>query len=429
MAETRDVGAVMEAAERAAGAGDFVTAASLLRQAASTQEAALGPTHPDLANTLNNLGVVCERIEQPAEAERCYRRAYAIASTAFQSDHPFVVMSAKNLRDFCETRGVPFDVAPVAPTPAAPEVASVPPAARAVPVAPAPAAPNPVTAPKPSQPAPPASATATPAKPVALQAPARPAKTKPNLKAHPARPAVTAAAAMPPATRSTWQLVLAALVVLALIAVAVFLLRTGGSSRADLPDAQATTPSARGAATPAALVPAAEHGATPSEAPPSRPAPQTSDPKTSAPAAPATTSPSSTSFAQSGTRPAPPPASTPTSTVDDAEAGGTRVVEGHVCSSLQTGSRWRCTPPNGPVSSGVVYFYTRLSVPSPTKVEHRWFQGSRLHQTIPLRVPAVSSYRTYSQMRVTPARAGEWRVEVRGSNGAVLQEERFTIAP
>ena len=46
-----------------------------------------------------------------------------------------------------------------------------------------------------------------------------------------------------------------------------------------------------------------------------------------------------------------------------------------------------------------------------------------------MRVPAVSSYRTYSQMTVTPARAGEWRVEVRGGNGAELQEERFTIAP
>jgi hypothetical protein len=81
------------------------------------------------------------------------------------------------------------------------------------------------------------------------------------------------------------------------------------------------------------------------------------------------------------------------------------------------------------VTSGAVYFYTRLSAASPTNVEHRWFQGSRLHQTIPLRVPAVSSYRLYSQLRVTPARAGEWRAEVRSRSGAVLQEARFTIAP
>ena len=409
MAETRDVRAVMEAAERAAGGDDFVTAASLLRQAADVQEAALGPTHPDLANTLNNLGVVCERIQQPAEAERCYRRAYAIASTALQPDHPFVVMSAKNLRDFCDARGIPFDAAPVAPTPAA----------RAVPVAPAPVAPSPGTAPKPSQPAAPTSATTTPARPVALQAPARPAKARPNVEAHPARPAATApVAAMPTASGSTRQLVLAALVVLALIAVTVVILRTRGSSRTDLPHAQTTTPSAVGTASSAAPAPAAEHGPRPSDAEPSGPAPQASDTRTS-----------STSSAQSGSTPAPPATSTPRPTVDDDEASGTRVIEAHVCSSLQTGARWRCTPPDGPVSSGVVYFYTRLAVSSPTRVEHRWFQGSRLHQTIPLRVPAVSSYRVYSQMTVMPARAGEWRVEVRGSNGAVLQEERFTIAP
>ena len=81
------------------------------------------------------------------------------------------------------------------------------------------------------------------------------------------------------------------------------------------------------------------------------------------------------------------------------------------------------------MSSGVVYFYTRLSVSSPTKVEHRWFLGSRLHQTIPLRVPAASNYRLYSRMSVTRARAGEWRVEVRSSDGVVLEEGRFTIAP
>lgn len=419
MAETRDVRAMMEAAERAAGGGDFVTAASLLRQAADAQEAALGPTHPDLANTLNNLGVVCERIDQPAEAERCYRRAYAIASMAPQPDHPFVVMSATNLRDFCDARGIPFDASPVAPTPAAPTAASVPPAARAVPVAPAPAAPSPARAPKPSQPAAPPSATATPAEPAALQSPARPAKASPNVEAHPARPAPAApVAVMPPATESTRQLVLAALVVLVLIVVTVVILRTRGSSGPDLPDAQTTTPSSGPAATPAAPAPAAEHGPRPADAEPSGPAPQASDTRTS-----------STSSAQSASTPASPAASTPRPTADDDEASGTRVIEARVCSSLQTGARWRCTPPDGPVSSGVVSFYARLSVSSPTTVEHRWFQGSRLHQSVPMRVPAVSSYRTYSQMTVTPARAGEWRVEVRGGNGAVLREERFTIAP
>ena len=41
----------------------------------------LGPNHPDLANTLNNLGVICEMTDKPADAEASYRRAHAIAKT------------------------------------------------------------------------------------------------------------------------------------------------------------------------------------------------------------------------------------------------------------------------------------------------------------------------------------------------------------
>ena len=61
---------VLESAEKAAASGDFVSAEQLLRDAARWQEASLGPLHPDLANTLNNLAVVCEMTEKPADAER-----------------------------------------------------------------------------------------------------------------------------------------------------------------------------------------------------------------------------------------------------------------------------------------------------------------------------------------------------------------------
>ena len=118
----------MAAAEQAAGAGDFPSAEALLRQAAELQEATLGAMHPDLANTLNNLGVVCERLDKPAEAERCYRRAFAIATTALAPDHSFAVLSAKNLREFCEARDIPFDP-PVPRTPAPIPAKSAPPAA------------------------------------------------------------------------------------------------------------------------------------------------------------------------------------------------------------------------------------------------------------------------------------------------------------
>ena len=109
MPETRELRSVVDAGEQAAAAGDYASAEGLLREAALLQEADLGPLHPDLANTLNNLGVVCEITDKPADAELCYRRAYALATAALEPDHPFVATSRKNLRDFCEARGRPVD--------------------------------------------------------------------------------------------------------------------------------------------------------------------------------------------------------------------------------------------------------------------------------------------------------------------------------
>src|SRR4051812_2990683 len=115
MPEARELRTVIEAAEQAASTGDYVTAELSLREAAALQETELGPFHPDLANTLNNLAIVYERIDSPAEAELCYRRAYAIATKAHAPDHPLVVTSRKNLEDFCKARGRPFERSAVGP--------------------------------------------------------------------------------------------------------------------------------------------------------------------------------------------------------------------------------------------------------------------------------------------------------------------------
>src|SRR5258705_9775809 len=109
MPEVRELHSVIEAAEQAASAGDYAAAELHLREAAALQEVRLGPFDADLANTLNNLGVVYERADSPAEAEMCYRRAYAIATTALASDHAFVVTSRKNLEEFCRARGRSFE--------------------------------------------------------------------------------------------------------------------------------------------------------------------------------------------------------------------------------------------------------------------------------------------------------------------------------
>jgi hypothetical protein len=111
--EALDPASMIEAAQNAADAGDFPAAERLLREAATIQETTLGPLHPDLASTLNNLAFVCERTNNIAEAERGYRRAHAIAVASLGPRHPFVATSVKNLVGFCASHGIPIWKPPV----------------------------------------------------------------------------------------------------------------------------------------------------------------------------------------------------------------------------------------------------------------------------------------------------------------------------
>jgi hypothetical protein len=115
MPEAREARSIIESAEQAAAAGNYSSAEELLREAAALQEQTLGPHHPDLANTLNNLGVVCEMTDNPIDAEHYFRRAHTIATATLAPDHPFVVTSSKNLHDFCAARGRPVELRPSPP--------------------------------------------------------------------------------------------------------------------------------------------------------------------------------------------------------------------------------------------------------------------------------------------------------------------------
>src|SRR5262247_2520104 len=99
MPESYESSAVVNRAEQAAAAGDYASAERFLREAVRLREEELGPLHPDLANTLNNLGVVSEMQNHADEAEACYRRAYEIAFATLPADHPFVATSRQNLSD------------------------------------------------------------------------------------------------------------------------------------------------------------------------------------------------------------------------------------------------------------------------------------------------------------------------------------------
>ena len=119
MPEPREARSIVEQAEQAAAAGNYASAEDLLREAAALQEQTLGAQHPDLANTLNNLGIVCEITDNPIDAEHYFRRAHAIASATLAPDHPFVATSRKNLHDFCAARGRPVELPPSPPAVAA----------------------------------------------------------------------------------------------------------------------------------------------------------------------------------------------------------------------------------------------------------------------------------------------------------------------
>jgi hypothetical protein len=421
MADPVSLASLFDAAEQAAMGGDFAAASRLLGDAARAQEAALGPDHLDLANTLNNLAVAHERCGQLDEAEREYRRAHAIAARALPADDPLVTTSAQNLREFCAANGRSID-APAAPAAPADMIGDAVTVRMAAPTFAAPVDP-PTTPVEPLAltfgsdaeakaptrvPAPPGGGVRTPAsstpaesaEPLAIraaqaQAPTPPAAAtaRPTRPPAPDRPTATVMPKAPPASAPAVaaagrRLSIPVLVALGAIAVLVIWLLSGRGPAAPPAAPQAAAPEAPSAAPPAAA---------PSPAP-------------SAPAAP------------SATRPAQAPVSAPAAAAAD---GSVSVGDAQLCTSLSAG--YRCTAAGDTVRPGPLVFYTRLVATRDTSVVHRWYRGNDLRQAIRLDVPARrQGFRTFSRGTVS-ATDGEWRVELRTRDGQLLHTARFTV--
>ena len=107
------------------------------------------------------------------------------------------------------------------------------------------------------------------------------------------------------------------------------------------------------------------------------------------------------------------------------------LVSATVCRDFSTagGGAWRCTSVAGSAAPGPFVFYTRVKSTAPTTIEHRWYRGDTLHQSVSLRVAANTGagYRTFSRNTVGSDRVGTWRVELRGADGAVLHQETFVV--
>jgi len=422
MAETVvEVRPILDAAEQAASVQDFASAERFLRQAATLQEAQLGATHPDLANTLNNLGIVCERTGNTSEAESCYRRAYAIARSTLAAEDPLVLTSGQNLREFCAATGRPFELIAAPPKPPAPAPPAPVAPAPLAPVAPAP--PAPVTAASrapvkaaprtPVSAAPPASVAAAPSASVPLAPRTPPASPSPPRIDHDtlrtqivnvAAAAVSVEAKARSRHRSAIWVVLGSAIVLALIIL--FADRMSRSS-------ESTTPPAAPGPSPAETPASAEQP----------PAPTASAPQ------PTGVAPAPGRSAVTGA--AKPPSVPATRTASDkgpTPTGSATVslAESQLCRSL---SNWQCSPATNPAEPGLFIFYTRVKSARDTTVQHRWYLNGDLRRSVDLRVGANASegYRTFSRNTVAAERRGNWTIEVRDAGGALLHEERFLV--
>ena len=66
---------------------------------------ALGPDHPDVADSLNNLASLYHAQGRYAEAEPLYQRSFKIREKALGPDHPDVAASLSRLAILCEAQG------------------------------------------------------------------------------------------------------------------------------------------------------------------------------------------------------------------------------------------------------------------------------------------------------------------------------------
>jgi len=373
-----DAASLLEAAEKAVAAGDHATAHRLLRDLAASQEASLGPQHPDLAVTLNNLAFVCEQTNRLEDAERNYRRARAIAVASLRPGHPFIATSLQNLMQFCKAHGIPIFKPP----------------ARAA-----------------------ADQAGTRHELSDFESETLAADETPVDDDRPAGDAGLSdahATGRPPHDSGIRPTVVAlATFSVAAVAVVAFLAWRGATGAVESPS---EAPSAVGNEAPA----------------PEAPAPETLSPETLASEAPAPDVPAAIgNEAPAPATSAPPPASEPVR--ETGAAAQVTVLRAQVCSALErTGSPdWQCTPASGDVEPGRYIFYTRVLTDVATTVEHRWYRDDRVHQVVRLDVTPSPGrgYRTFSQTTVGPERAGDWRVELRAADGTLLQEERFAVRP
>ena len=78
-------------------AGKYDRGVVVAKKALAVAEQNVGPNHPDVATSLNNLAELYRAQGQYAQAEPLYKRSLAIWEKALGPDHPNVATSLENL--------------------------------------------------------------------------------------------------------------------------------------------------------------------------------------------------------------------------------------------------------------------------------------------------------------------------------------------
>ena len=78
-------------------AGKYYRAVEVAKKALEVARKNVGPDHPDVATSLNNLALLYYTQGRYAQAEPLYKRALAIREKALGPDHPDVANSLENL--------------------------------------------------------------------------------------------------------------------------------------------------------------------------------------------------------------------------------------------------------------------------------------------------------------------------------------------
>jgi len=85
--------------------GQYTLAEPLYKRSLAISEKSLGPDHPDVARSLNNLAALYKTQGQYALAEPLYKRSLAIWEKSLGPNHPDVATSLENMADLYRKMG------------------------------------------------------------------------------------------------------------------------------------------------------------------------------------------------------------------------------------------------------------------------------------------------------------------------------------